>query len=136
MAIAIKYNLFKNDLDNKLINLASDTFKLVLGNTLPLVTWHHIASVTGQVANGNGYTTGGIALVTSLATSAGLDTLTANPLTVTASGGSIGPFRYYMVIDSTADSLMAYWDIGAAITLTAAQFQTFSWLSNVLYSGN
>ena len=53
--------------------------------------------------------------------SGGTYTLAANQVVFTASGGTIGPFRYAVLYDDTptspADPLIAWWDYGSGITL-------------------
>ena len=124
MATFVFFHEFKNNLGNGAIDLDSHTFKAVLSNTAPVVgTDDELADVT-QIANGNGYTTGGVTLtsVTWSETGAGLGVwrFNAADFTWTASGGSIGPFRYIEIYDdtSTGDKLVGYYDYGAPITIT------------------
>lgn len=48
--------------------------------------------------------------------------LVLNDLTLTATGGNVGPFRYIGVYDDTptspADPLVCWWDYGADVTIT------------------
>lgn len=55
------------------------------------------------------------------AESGGTHTLDFNDLTLTASGGAVGPFRYVYVYDDTVagDPLVGYYDYGSSITLQA-----------------
>jgi hypothetical protein len=124
MATFVFYHEFKNNLGNGAIDLDSHTFKAVLSNTAPVVgTEDELADVT-QIANGFGYTTGGVTLtsVTWSETGAGLGVwrFNAADFTWTASGGSIGPFQYITIYDDTAtgDKLVGYYDYGTPITIT------------------
>lgn len=122
MAAYNKINAFVADISNKVHNLGSDTLKVVLTNSAPVATNTVLGNIT-QIANGNGYTTNGATVtVTSSAQSSGTYKLVgslANP-TWTASG-SMGPFRYAVLYNSTAGSvqLIAWWDYGSSITLNS-----------------
>ena len=129
MATFNKFNSFVEAVAEKTHNLGSDTLKIALSNTAPS------ASDTGFLpgsshpppANTNGYTAGGSALtVTSSAQTSGTYKLVANDLTFTASGGTLGPFRYVILYNDTAtsDELIGYWDYGSSITL--ADTETFT----------
>ena len=76
----------------KLSTALTDTFKLALFTSTytPASTDDSYTSLTGEVANGNGYTTGGVALTgVGLTDSAGTTTFVSDTATITASGGSI-----------------------------------------------
>lgn len=119
MAAYNKFNGFGLDVAQKVHNLGSDTLKLVLSNTAPVATNTVIGNIT-QIANGNGYTTGGAAVTTSSSTqTSGVYKLVLADVTWTASGGSIGPFRYVVLYNSTAalSQLISWWDYGSSITV-------------------
>lgn len=86
-----------------------------------------LANIT-QISNGNGYTTGGTATSISTSTSSGTAKVTGTDVVFTASGGSVGPFRYAVLYNDTptspADPLMAWWDYGSSVTL--ADTETFT----------
>lgn len=107
---------------NGAIDLDSHTFKAVLSNTaFADDTVTQLADIV-EIANGNGYTTGGQALtsVTWAETGAGTGIWqwSAADFSWTASGGSI-VFRYIIIYDdtSTGDKLVGYWDAGTATTI-------------------
>ena len=129
MASFNKFNAFVADVANKVHNLGSDNLKILLTNTAPTSANAVKADVT-EISAGNGYSAGGnSAALTSSTQSAGLYKLVlGNPATWTASGGSIGPFRYAVLYNSTAASgnLIGYWDYGSAVTLASGETFTVS----------
>jgi len=106
------YNSAKEYIGDNTIDLDSHTFKIALflstsnANTLTNST---LASLTNQVANGNGYTTGGATLSSVTWTrSGGTVTFNANNVEWIASGGAITA-RFVVIYDDTAanDELLA-----------------------------
>jgi len=120
MATYQKYNCFVEDVAEKKHNLASDVLKVALTNTAPLAT-HAVLAGIGEIVAGNGYTAGGNqALQSSSSQTAGTYALSlSDPATWVASGGTIGPFRYAVLYNSTAAGglLIGCWDYGQNITL-------------------
>lgn len=122
MASYTKFNQFVEDLAKKVHNLNSDTLKVMLTNTAPSAANTVLANIT-EITPGNGYSAGGSAATfVSGAQSSGTYKLVLNDVTFTASGGSIGPFRYAVLYNDTptspADPLIAWWDYGTSLTLT------------------
>lgn len=125
MASFNKYHVFVEDLAEKVHNLGADTLKVALSNTAPNASAHSgLANIT-EISAGNGYTAGGnAASVTSSAQTSGTYKLVlADPPTWTATGGSIGPFRYAILYNdtSTGDRLIGWWDYGTSITLASGE---------------
>lgn len=125
MAVAIMFHDAMLNIGNGLIDLDSHSFKAVLSNVAPVqATGSLLADIT-QIANGNGYTTGGVTLTGVTYTESGAGTgiwvWTAADFLWTASGGSIADFRYVAIYDSTAagSPLMLYLDYGATLTITS-----------------
>jgi hypothetical protein len=117
MASFNKYNGFVEALAEKSHNLGSDALKIVLSNTAPDATDTNLASMA-EITAGNGYTSGGNAVTTSSSSqTSGTYKLVLADVTITASGGSIGPFRYAILINSTADLGIGWWDYGSSTTL-------------------
>ena len=91
----------------------------MLTNVAPVVTNTVKANLT-EIAAGFGYTAGGTqATLVSSSQTSGTYKLVLNDVTFTASGGSIGPFRYAVLYNDTAanDELIGFWDRGASVTL-------------------
>lgn len=116
MAAFNKFNTFVLELTKAGHNLSTDTLKVLLSNTLPLATNAATADIT-QIANGNGYVTGGstAAFVSNTQTS-GVQKLILSNVVFTATG-AVGPFRYAVLTDSTTNKLIGWWDYGSAITM-------------------
>lgn len=129
MASYVKFHSFAEAVAEKKHNLGSDTLKVVLTNTAPDASANTVLADITQIANGNGYTTGGTATtVSSSAQSSGTYKLVITDVVFTASGGSMGPFRYAVLYNDTAanDELIAYWDRGSSITLDGTNGDTFT----------
>lgn len=127
-----KFNSFVEHLANKVLDLfgspPGDTLKVALTNSAPVATNTVLADIT-QIANGNGYTTGGTALTSPTGTRAtGTFTLAADSCVFTGSGAGMATFRYYVLYDDTAanDELIAWWDHGSAVTLNSGDTFTIN----------
>lgn len=137
MATYVKYDIFAGgDLPGKVHDLLGttpgtdcDSLKVVLSNTAADVgvTIAVLASVT-QIANGNGYTTGGLPTsggLNSGARASGVFTLTGTNQTWTSASAGMAAFRYVILYNDTptspADPLIASWDYGSALTLAVGE---------------
>lgn len=131
MATFTKINDFTEDLAEKVHNLGSDTLTVALSNTAPA------SESSNPTADGNGvlanvteisYTNCSSRAITtsSSAQTSGTYKLVLTDLTLTASGGTVGPFRYVYIYNDTAtnDELIAYYDYGSSITLNDTETLT------------
>lgn len=121
MASFNKFNAFVEHLAEKVHNLGSDTLKVALTNTAPSSANSSFSDIT-EISSGNGYTAGGTAAtISSSSQTSGTYKLVLADVVFTASGGSIGPFRYAVLYNDTptspADPLIGYWDYGSSVTL-------------------
>lgn len=115
-----KVNSFVEALAEKKHNLGADTLKLLLSNTAPDPATATVKADVTEITPGNGYTMGGMTItVTASAQTAGIYKLVANDLTITAAGGTIGPFQYVVLYNDSAtnDELIGFWDFGSPVTL-------------------
>jgi hypothetical protein len=123
-----KFNDFTEQLARGVHDLDAHTFKIALSNTAPIATNTALADIV-QISAGNGYTTNGTATTISISETAGTTTVNGTQVVFTASGGSIGPFRYAVLFNESAtapaDALVGWWDYGTAVTL--ADTETFTW---------
>lgn len=141
-------DLFKYDLLKKLVDFSTDTFKarlMTTGYVFNRATHTRWADVSAsELANGNGYTTGGVSLS---GVSVTMDTTLhkaivtwANP-SWTASGGTIGPSAGCMVIDDTVadDPIVLYIPFspeqsqadGGVFTVANVEYQQVDTSSNI-----
>lgn len=120
MASFQKFDAFIENVFEGVHDLGSDTLKVMLTNTAPIAANSVKADIT-EIAPGNGYSAGGLTVAqSSSAQSGGVYKLVVSDPTLTAAGGSIGPFRYVVFYNATpaAGPLIAWWDYGTPITLT------------------
>lgn len=133
------YNDFKDQLGRGVHNLASHTFKLALTNTAPNASTHTVLADITQISTGGGYTGGaggGLTLDSvSFTETGGTGTFIATDEVFTASGGSVGPFRYAVLYNDTAtspaDALVGFLDYGSSITLTDGESITFDFTTSI-----
>lgn len=121
-----KFNDFLEQLVRGVHDFDAHTFKVYLTNAAPDAAADTVKADLAEISAGNGYTAGGEAVTVSISRSGGTTTVSATQATFTASGGSIGPFRYAVLYNSTAASanLVGCHDYGSAITL--ADGESFS----------
>ena len=129
MASFNKYQDFVEQLGLKTHNLNTDTLKVALFNTshVPAATDTSYSSLANEVANGNGYTTGGSDAQGVWSETGGVAKLTGTDIVFTASDGSISNIRYAVLYNDTAagKNLIGYWDYGAGgVTLADGETLT------------
>ena len=138
MATFNKYQNFVEDLGNKVHDLVGtqDTLKVLLSNTAPNAATHAVKADAAEISAGNGYAAGGVDIDNDGTESGGTLTVTAVDKVITATGGSIGPFRYAILYNDTptspADPLIGWWDYGSAITLADGETFTLDFGASLL----
>jgi hypothetical protein len=122
------FNLINDWLDNlhEDVDAASDQFVIALSNTAPG------SEGTPPTGDGQGvlanvtevaytYCSSRNITTTSSSQSGGTYKLILQDITISASGGAVGPFRYIYIYDDTpstpADPLICYYDYGSGLTL-------------------
>ena len=123
------YNSCVEDLANNNIDFGADTFKLMLvtsSYTANKDTHDRRDDVTNEVANGNGYTTGGATVACTVTKDTANDKVTLvfaaaswATSTFTAAGGVIYKSRGGA---SSADNLVAFIDFGGNVSSSSSTF--------------
>jgi hypothetical protein len=122
---------FTEHVAEKVHNLQSDALTIALSNTAPgsegtppngSTAACILANVT-QISYTNLNTR--VLTVNSAAQASGVQKIVIADKTLTATGGSVGPFRYVYIYNDTptspADPLIGYYDLGSSITLAAGE---------------
>lgn len=124
MASFVKFQPFVENLAEKVFNLGSDQLVAFLTNTLPNATDNDILDITEISYT---YCSSRNITTASSAQTSGTYKLTLTDLVLTASGGSVGAFRYAGIYDDDAagDELICYWDYGSSITLNDGETFTY-----------
>lgn len=141
MASFVKYNTFAGDLCSGFHDVVgsagstANTLNVALTNTAPSVSANTVLGDITEIGAGNGYASGGVSTSNSGSNTSGTVTVTGTNVTITASGGSIGPFRYVVLYNATQTSpnkpLVGYWDYGSALTLADGESLTVKFNSGV-----
>lgn len=116
MATFNKVNSFVEAMAEKAHNLGSDSLVIALTNTAHTSTWTQLSDLT-QITYTN--LSSRAITISSSAQTSGTYKLVLADLTLTASGGTVGPFRYVYIYNDTSvnDLLIGYYDYGSSITL-------------------
>lgn len=123
MAAFNKFNAFAENVAEGVHNLASNQLRIALTNTAPVAANSVLTDIT-EIS----YTNLSARNVTtsSSAQTGGVYKLTCADLVLSASGGSVGPFRYVVLYNDTAagDPLIGWYDYGSSITLASGETLT------------
>ena len=118
----VAYNKFTPSIENLFegINSGSDSWSIKLGTAV-----NQAAGTFTEVANGNGYTTGGNSAAVSSATQSGgtYKLVLTSPAVWTASGAGFA-FQYAIMTDTTTGTNVAYWDYGSSQTVNPGETVT------------
>lgn len=142
MATFNKLDGFVEHLAEKVHNLGSDQLVVALSNTDPATETPppdgntadcilaNVTEITYTNLSSRNLTT------SSSSQSGGTEALVLADLVLTASGGSVGPFRYVYIYNDTptspADPLIGYYDYGSSITLLDGETLTLDFGANFL----
>jgi hypothetical protein len=132
MATPVTFYCLTEDILKEVHQAHTDTFKILLTNTAPSRS-HTVKADLTEISAGNGYAAGGFDVQNAVSRTLNVSSVTAVDYTLTASGGSIGPYRYAALYNDTAtgDPLIAYIDKGVSVTLTDGQTDLFDFGSSL-----
>lgn len=135
----VKFHTFIEALAEKGHDLGNDVLKFALTNTAPTAATDTVFDPITKhppPTAGNGYTAGGhTATIASSSQTGGTYTLACTTdVTITATAGGIGPFRYLILYNETSatDLLVSYWDYGSSITLNEGESLTIDVTASLL----
>jgi hypothetical protein len=136
MASYVKFYQFTDDLCSGVHNFATGAIKFYLSNATPDQSLDAIKTDLAEITNQNGYTAPVTITVSSVTQSTGTCSVAvSDPAVVTASGGTVGPFRYVVIYNDTptspADPLICYYDYGSSITLQDGETFTLDMGANL-----
>lgn len=124
MATFNKFDVFVENLAEKVHNLQSDALTVALTNTAPVATNTILANIT-EISYTN--LSSRVLTVSTSAQTSGLYKLVIADLVLTASG-AVGPFRYVVIYNDTptspADPLIGWYDYGSSISLASGETLT------------
>lgn len=132
-----KFEQFVEDLAKQVHNLHTDTLEVYLSNAAPSASADAVKADLAEITNQNGYAAP-VDTQNAVSETGGTATITAVDVVVTASGGTVGPFQYVVLFNTTpsspADPLIAWWNYGSAITLNDTETFTIDFGSNTLFT--
>lgn len=137
MAVFVRFNIFSEDLAEKVHNLDTDTLRVYLTNGTPSASANAVKTDLAEISTGNGYT-GAVDTQNATSRTGAVTSVTGVDVVITASG-AVGPFRYVALYNDTptapADPLIGYWDYGSAITLASGETFTIDFGASMFTVG-
>jgi hypothetical protein len=119
MTTGVKFQQFVEDLAHGVHDLETDQLVIALSNTAPSVSADAVLADVTEVSYANCSSRN--ITISSSAHTTGTYRLILSDLTLSASGGNVGPFQYVIVYNDTptspADPLIGYYDYGSAVTI-------------------
>ncbi len=135
MAAFNKFETFAGDVGLKVHDLNVDTIEVYLSNATPSASADSVKADLAEITNENGYTAPED-VQNGYTESGGIGTLTGVDVTITAAGGTVGPFRYVVLQNTTPtsplDPLIGWWDYGSSITLNDGESFTTDFGASIL----
>ena len=136
MATYTKFYQFTDDLCSGVHNFSTNAIKFYLSNATPDQSADAVKTDLAEITNQNGYTAPVTITVSSVTQSTGTCSVAvSDPAVVTASGGTVGPFRYVVIYNDTPasplDPLICYYDYGSSITLNDGETFTLDMGANL-----
>jgi hypothetical protein len=135
MAAYNKFEVFSENLAEKVHDLNADQLEVYLSNAVPSASADAVKADLAEIATGNGYT-GPQDTQNATSRAGGTTTVTAVDVVVTASGGTVGPFQYVVLQNTTPtsplDPLIGWWDYGTPLTLNSGETFTIDFAGNAL----
>lgn len=115
---------------------AGHTLNIYLSNTAPNAATHAVKTDLAEITNENGYTAPED-VQNDTSRTGGTTSVTAVDVTITASGGTVGPFRYVVLYNDTpaatpTDPLIGWWDYGSGLTLQDGESFTVDFGTSIL----
>jgi hypothetical protein len=131
VAAFVKFYSFSEALAEKQHNLGSDVLEVALTNSAPAQSNTQLSDIT-QITYTN--CSPRVVTITSSAQTTGTYSLVGTDLVLTASGGTVGPFRYICLFNqtSTGDLLIGSYDYGSSITLQDGETFTIDFSTSIL----
>ncbi|MHA1555091.1 MAG: hypothetical protein ACTSU0_11870 [Alphaproteobacteria bacterium] len=116
------------------LHAAGHVIEVYLSNAAPSASADTVKADLAEITNENGYTAPEDT-ANDYTEASGTGTLTGVDVTVTASGGTVGPFQYVVLQNTTPssplDPLIGWWDHGSAVTLQSGESFTVDFGASV-----
>ena len=135
MATGTIFEVFSENLAEGVHDLGTDTLNAYLSNAAPSASADSVKTDLAEISTGNGYA-GPIDIENATSRTGGTTSVTAVDKTVTASGGSVGPFAHVVIYNDTptspADPLIVTYPTASAVTLASGEEFTMDFGASLL----